>query len=402
MFRHCTLVFGLLIGSILLSNCSRQSPARRAGEPSKVLPTPATDAPTFLTRSPEFQAELEAFRMRLLERDPKRTLVKIKDWASGDNAHDTEVQMLWAHALWIAGDFEKAHQVAEKFRPGLELFVRKNRDDALGRSVLSRGRQILGDVVGAEVQLRIAIRKGLQSPAERERWVGLLIQRDNLADQQELFHQEIGEKQALSNGSICASRALGLVNLEQLEQADELLDQCMDDDRSETTPRIIRARLETTRGLVDLRLGRLMQARDHFKRATTINSRDADAYHGLALVYWRQRDVRAAEPLRKALNVRTDPEYAFLRGLIHMYGNRLEKSIDDLNLAMEHLQLWSNVESQRWRVPFMLGRVLARKQHFARAQQALEQALKLDPGPQAHLDIYRHLVWVRQKGSKTP
>ncbi len=340
--------------------------------------------------------------MRILERDPKRTLSKIEAWASGENAQDTEVHMLLAHGYWISGDFEKAHQIAEKHRPGLELFVRKHRDDVLGRSVLSRGRQILGDVVGAEVQLRIAIRKGLKSPAERERWIGLLVQRGNLADQQELFDREISKNQALANGSICASRALGLINLDRLDEADALLDDCMRDERSEATPRVIRARLETTRGLVDLRLGHLMQARDHFKRSIIINSRDGDAYHGLALVYWRQRDVRAAEPLRKALNVRTDPEYAFLRGLIHMYGNRLDKSIDDLNLAMEHLELWCNAESQRWRVPFMLGRVLARKQHFARAQQALEQALKLDPGPQAHLDIYRHLVWVRQKGSKSP
>jgi tetratricopeptide (TPR) repeat protein len=349
-------------------------------------------------RSPTFEKNLAKAKDALMFRVADEAHSSI-DALLKELPTDIEAHALSGHADWLMGRYDKAQQYAQSVVKVLEPYVRENGGDLRSRATLSRAHMVLGDVARAEVQLRVALREGLADPYEKDRWLSLLIQRENLADQIELFETTLSEDFAQENPIVCAARGLGLIYLDRMDAADALLKKCLEPGISKSMLPQTKARLQVTQGLVALRSGQLLKARDFFETAIESSHKDADAHHALAVTMWRLRDVRARESLERALEIRIDPETAFLLGQVHTFNKRLDSAISQIKLSLDHLALWTQPRSTRWQVPFKLGRLLARKGQYARAQQALEQALELDPDPKAHREIYRHLVWVRQKSS---
>lgn len=348
-----------------------------------------------IERSPEFMARLQKVEELLMLRSSTKARKTLRSLLT-ELPHDIEAHSLSAHLHWLNGRYDQAQKQAKRVLKVLEPYVRKNGSDRTGRSILSRTHMVLGDIAKSEVQLRNALRSGLKSPYAKDLWLSLLIQRENLSDQIELFDSILSDEEATKDATVCAARGLGLIHLDRMEEASELLQKCLNKVPSSNE---LKSRLQVTQGLVALRTGKLLKARDFFEAAIETSHTDADAHHALAVTMWRLRDVRARESLERALEIRVDPESAFLLGQVHTFNKRLDSAISQIKLALDHIALWTQPRSTRWQVPFTLGRLFARKGQYARAQQAMEQSLEFDPPPKAHREIYRHLVWVRQKSS---
>jgi tetratricopeptide (TPR) repeat protein len=371
---------------------------------SKQMPEPRlAETTAFKVRTPALDDAIDqarnalAFRNAGEARKPISTLLQ-------QLPHDIQGHALVAYADWLDGRYTEAKARAAKVVELLEPYTQANKEDIKARQVYARALTVLGRVGRAESQLRIVIRQGSREPVTIDQWVSLLIQRENLAEHRELFEQVFSGDKAHQDPILCAAKGLGLIYLDEMDTASKSLSECIQQgteaqQKSGKTINPTLARLQATQGVVALRSGQLLKARDHFEDAIDSSHKDADAHHALAVTMWRLRDVRARESLERALEIRIDPESAFLLGQVHTFNKRIDSAIAQVKLALDHLDLWTQPRADRWQVPFLLGRLLARKGQFAQAQQALEQALELDPNPKSHREIYRHLVWVRQKSS---
>jgi len=347
--------------------------------------------------SEQEQKALDEAEHLLTRRAPKDAIDVLSDLVEA-HPRDLQLNAFVAHAEWLDGQYLRARKRAGWVRTALEPFVYKNRDNVLARDVLSRARMVLGDLTGAEVQLRIAIRRGRSTPDVVQRWVELLLKRGNLSDQFALFEKTLSKERALQEPSLCPSRCLALIEVNRLKQAQEEAEACFGAAQSAFD----KAQARTVQAVVAIRRGDLDQAEQWAQQAIDFSPDSSESYHVLGLVHWRKgASEKAVEALEAALKIRQDPEYSYLLGVIHAHENRLKEAISSLTDSMFHLEIWSQKQADRWRVPFLLGRVYARKKLYARAQQVLEKAIQLEPEPTAHREIYRHLVWVRQKGSGT-
>lgn len=396
-------VIALLCLLTFFNGCQDDS----GNQQSKQMPEPRlAESTAFKVRTPELHNAIEqarnalAFRNAQDARKPISTLL-------GQLPHDIQGHALAAYADWLDGRYTESKARALKVVELLEPYTQANKKDLKARQVYARALTVLGRVGRAESQLRIVVREGSRDPITIDQWLSLLIQRENLAEHRELFEQVFSGDAAQLDPLLCAAKGLGLIYLDEMETASESLSACIQQrkDAKENGDKAINpalARIQVTQGLVALRSGQLLKARDHFEDAIDSSHKDADAHHALAVTMWRLRDVRARESLERALEIRVDPESAFLLGQVHTFNKRIDSAIAQVKLALDHLDLWTQPRADRWQVPFLLGRLLARKGQFAQSQQALEQALELDPNPKSHREIYRHLVWVRQKSSGGP
>jgi tetratricopeptide (TPR) repeat protein len=392
------LISILLAAALAFSACKKSPP-----------PAPPPTAP-----QPE-RVETKAPRLQPPERDPEaaravlaaREALERRDAATAELAlepllppaeNDLQVSALLAEIDWLKGAVDEARERAGAVATRLEPHVRTVRDDLASRFVLSRARRVLSDVRGAEVQLRAAIRRGSRDPLAISAWVDLLIQRGTLYEQKPLLDRALEGHPEASKPIVCAARGLALIELDRADESAKLMDKCIEE--ATEAPGPWRARLEVTRGMADIRRGSLEDAEDHYRLARDLDSRNADARYGLALVAWRLRDKDTAERwLERAIEVRPDPEYAYLLGMVRASSGQLDEAIAVLNLGLERLDMWTRGLDQCWRLPLLLGRVLARQGQYGRAQQVLERALHVDPGPAQRKQILRHLVWVRQQGT---
>jgi len=240
----------------------------------------------------------------------------------------------------------------------------------------------------------------LRRPLDLVRWVQLLAKRENTRAHEDLLKEAMEKHPDIGKGALCAAYGQVLIELDNLNKAGQLLARCLERSSSTAKKSVHHARLLTVKGLWEIRKGNLKNAGKYFRKALEFDDSDSDARHNLALVSFRLGQVdEALSHLKESIEQSADPEHYYLLGEVLDHNGDTAEAIDALSLAHEHLELWSQAHSLRWKVPFLLGRLLARKRHYGRAQQALEQALDLDPGPAAHRQVLRHLVWVRQKGS---
>jgi len=385
---------------VLFTGCKGDTTDR----PDEKTPEPRlAEKSAFQVRSPALNEAIATARSALMFRNTEEARQPI-DTLLSQFPYDIEGHALAAYADWLDGKYKKAKSRASQIVALLDPYIKKNAASSTVREILARALTILSRVNRAENQLRISIRQGSKDPIVVDQWLSLLIQRENLAEHRELFDKVLSDNNAKENPILCAARGLGLIYLDEMKSAHEILESCIKK-ITEAEPagnaqiNQTLARLLVTKGIVALRSGELLKARDYFEEAISSSHKDADAHHALAVTMWRLRDVRARESLERALEIRIDPESAFLLGQVHTFNKRLDSAIAQVKLALDHLDLWTQPRASRWQVPFLLGRLLARKGQFAQAQQSLEQALKLDPDPKSHREIYRHLVWVRQKSS---
>ena len=360
---------------------------------------PATQTQPFVDRSEGIERRIHDVGLAM----ERNELGKVSDILAGlldDAPEDLEIQALVAHAHWVKGRYERAHEWAGGVLKGLSPYVKANPDDLRARVALSRARMVMGDIIGAEVQLRVAIKKGHRDPIALTAWADLLLKRNNVNSQEELIDTAFVKEARESKPLACASHGQLLIALGRFNQAETLLNMCAEHVQNEKNNHLVKSRIHVVKGLLAIRQGDLQKAMRIFKSALEISEDDIDARHNLALILYRKGQPEEALELLKQGDPYPNPEFFFLKATILEFIGDTASSVDALNIALEHIELWGQDFSTRWKVPFLLGRLLARKGQYGRAQQVLEQSLNLEPDPEGHDEILRYLVWVRQKSSK--
>jgi len=392
----CSLIFLPCCNSGNDALSGKVSPQRltSTGVPGRTAP-----APPFVERTEELEGRITDARYA----SEKGQLTRLSELLASlldDAPEDLEVQALVAQAHWLKGRYDRAHEWAGGVAKGLTPYVKANGDDSRARMVLGRARMVLGDIIGAEVQFRVAVRQGVRDPAALALWANLILKRDNAEAHEALIDAAFTDHPDGNSAILCASHGQLLLALDRLTMADLLLTKCAAQSKSSPADERLRSRITTVRGLVKIRQGQLIDARAFFQRALDTNSDDIDARHNLALILFRTGQADEALELLRNADPYPNPEFYYLLATIQEFTGDTAGAVDSLSISLEHLELWAQEISTRWKVPFFLGRLLARKGQYGRAQQVLEQSLNLEPGPEGHNEIFRYLVWVRQKSAK--